>query len=61
MIKKIEVFKAICDKCSGTIEFEDGAEIHFDNVTDATEQMRIHEWLITRDSHYCDECKTKIN
>ena len=59
MIEKIEVYKAVCDKCGNSFEI-DGMELHFDNVEQAKNELYENNWNVIKNTYkvYCNECKS---
>lgn len=58
MIEKIEVFKAVCDKCHLPFEV-DGLQLHFDSVIEAKQELKDNEWYVSEKHNkvYCSECE----
>ncbi len=59
MIEKIEVFKAVCDKCGESFNV-DGMELHFDSVEQTKNEVCEDGWNNIKNTCkvYCPVCKS---
>ena len=56
MIKKVEMYQAVCDGCGKTFRFSRKDEGVFPSREEAKEVIEYFEWIVDGDKCYCPDC-----